>query len=167
MLKDCGGKFVILGHSECRKYACDTDEIVNKKIKMALGQKLTPIFCIGESQELRQKNNYFDFIKNQIENGIPKNTNIKELIIAYEPVWSIGTGIVPSIAQIEEMAEFIKKTITENKDLKIKNYQILYGGSTNKENSKEIINAKNIDGLLVGGASLNADEFFEIIKLAA
>ena len=162
MLKDCGCEYVILGHSERRQYFNETDQIIAKKINAALEVDLTPILCIGESKELRQNNSYLDFIEKQIADNIPTNLEIDDLIIAYEPIWSIGTGLIPTSKQIEEVAEFIKNKISANKN--IKNFAILYGGSVKKENSAEILAIKNINGLLVGGASLNDDEFFEIVK---
>ena len=162
MLKDCGCEYVILGHSERRQYFNESDQLIAKKINAALEVDLTPILCIGESKELRQNNSYLDFIGKQIENNITANLEIDNLIIAYEPIWSIGTGLVPTTNQIEEVAEFINSKISLNKN--IKNFAILYGGSVKKENSAGILAIKNIDGLLVGGASLKAEEFFEIAK---
>jgi len=162
MLKDCGCEYVILGHSERRQHLNESDQLIAKKISAGINAAITPILCIGESKELRQNNSYLNFIGKQIENNIPANLEIDNLIIAYEPIWSIGTGLIPSSKQIEEIAEFIKSKISANKN--IKNFAILYGGSVKKENSAEILAINNIDGLLVGGASLNADEFFEIVK---
>lgn len=164
MLKDCGCEYVILGHSERRQYLKESDQLIAKKINAAIDADLIPILCIGESKELRQNNSYHDFIGKQIENSISADLEIENLIIAYEPIWSIGTGLVPTIKQIEEVAEYIKNKIAVNKN--IKNFAILYGGSVKKENSAEILAIKNIDGLLVGGASLNADEFFEIVNIS-
>ncbi len=162
MLKDCGCEYVILGHCERRQYLNESDQLIARKVSAAIDANLTPILCIGESKNLRQNNSYLDFIGKQIENNIPVNLEIDNLIIAYEPVWSIGTGLVPTIKEIEEIAEFIKSKISANKN--IKNFAILYGGSVKKENSAEILAINNIDGLLVGGASLKADEFFEIVN---
>lgn len=159
MLVDAGCKYVILGHSERRKYHLETDEIVNKKITAALKNKLIPILCVGESLEIREEKKYLDFVKKQINNSIPKNIEIENLIIAYEPIWSIGTGKVPTTAEIGEMADFIKSEIENNSEFKINNFQIIYGGSTNAENTKEIMSVKNISGMLVGGSSLKAAEF--------
>ena len=165
-LHDCGCKYVILGHSERRQYHFESNQIVAAKAKTALEQGLIPVICIGESKKLRKDNNYLPFLKEQIENSIPDNINIEKLIIAYEPVWSIGSGLIPQNSQIEEAADFIKEVLDNNKKLQIKNYTILYGGSVNKDNAGSILKIKNINGLLVGSASLEAKQFFDIIKLA-
>jgi len=165
-LKDAGCNYVILGHSERRQYHFESDETVNAKVKTALENNLMPILCIGESLEIREENKYLDFIKKQIDGSIPQNIEIENLIIAYEPIWSIGTGKIPSIAQIDEMANFIKDEVEKNKNIKVKNSKILYGGSTNSKNAKEIMAVKNISGMLVGGASLKADEFSQMAKLS-
>jgi triosephosphate isomerase len=166
MLHDAGCKYVILGHSERRKNHFESDEIVQKKIVTALKNKLVPILCIGESLELREENKYLDFIKSQILSSIPKNIEIEQLIIAYEPIWSIGTGKIPSKDQISEMADFIVGEIKNNKDLKINGLRILYGGSTNSQNTAEIMSVNNVSGMLVGGASLKAKEFAQMAVLA-
>ena len=165
-LRDAGCDFVILGHSERRANHHESNEIIAKKVTIAVEQELTPILCVGESQELRQANKYLGFIEEQINNSAPKGFEMEELIIAYEPIWSIGTGIIPTTDQISEMAKFITDILKKNKDIKAKNYRILYGGSTKKSNAAEILAVENINGLLIGGASLDADEFFEIVKLA-
>lgn len=162
MLVDAGCKYVILGHSERRKYQFESNELVSKKVTTALNNKLIPILCVGESLEARENNQYFDIIKEQIQNSLPKNTEIDHLIIAYEPVWSIGTGKIPTIEEIAQMAQFIKDTITQNQDCTIKNIQIIYGGSTNSKNTVQIMSAQNINGLLVGGASLKSEEFYQM-----
>ncbi len=167
MLHDAGCNYVILGHSERRQNHFETNEVVNKKVQVALKNKLIPILCIGESLDLREGDKYLDFIKEQIANSIPQNIDIENLIIAYEPIWSIGTGKIPSKDQINEMADFIKNEVEKNKKFKINNLRILYGGSTNKDNTKEIMSVKNISGMLVGGASLKAQEFAAMSLLAA
>ncbi len=167
MLKDAGCNYVIIGHSERRRHHFENNEIVRKKALAALDQELLPILCIGESLELRQNGNYLNFIKEQIENSIPKDTDVNDLVIAYEPVWSIGTGKVPSISDISEVADFIWQEISGNKDFaKIKNFRIVYGGSVTLDNSKEILEINNIAGLLIGGASLKADIFANIVNLS-
>jgi triosephosphate isomerase (TIM) len=167
MLKDAGCNYVIIGHSERRQHHFENNEIVRKKALAALDQDLLPILCVGESLELRQNGNYLNFIKEQIENSIPKDTDVNDLVIAYEPVWSIGTGKVPSISDISEVADFIWQEISSNKDFaKIKNFRIAYGGSVNLDNSKEILEINNIAGLLIGGASLKADIFANIVNLS-
>ncbi len=163
MLKDCGAWYAILGHSERRQHHSESDKIVAAKITAAVKHELVPVLCVGESKEQREKGGYGEFILNQIEHSLPKDLAMKRLIVAYEPIWSIGSGVVPTVAQIEEIAELISKKLRDNKN--ISEFQILYGGSVNGENSGEILAAKNVNGLLVGGASLDANEFFKIVSL--
>lgn len=162
MLKDCGAYYVILGHSERRQFQFEKNEIIAKKLAAAVKQDLIPILCVGESKEKRDSGEFADFIISQVQNSIPRDLEINKLVLAYEPIWSIGSGILPTIAQIEEVAILIKKELLENKN--IKHFKIIYGGSVNRKNSGEILKTSNIDGLLVGGASLDADEFFAIIE---
>ncbi len=163
MLKDAGCKYVIIGHSERRQYHFESNDIVKNKALTALHSNLTPILCIGESLELRQERKYLDFIKEQINGSIPKNIEIDDLIVAYEPIWSIGTGKIPSVSDISEVADFIYNEISQNKEFsKVKNIRVLYGGSVNLENSAEILAINNISGLLIGGASLKGDIFAKI-----
>jgi triosephosphate isomerase len=161
-LKEVGAKYVILGHSERRQHNFESDDVVAEKIIQATKQNLVPILCVGESKEKRQNNNYQDFINNQLKNSLPKNTKIDDLIIAYEPIWSIGSGKTPTTNQIAEIAELITKNISHNKN--IKNFRVIYGGSVNSKNAQEILQTQSIKGLLVGGASLEEDEFFNILN---
>jgi triosephosphate isomerase len=162
MLKDCGAYYVILGHSERRQFQFESNELIAKKVMCAVKQDLIPILCVGESKKQRDSETFAEFIADQIENSIPKDLIINKLVLAYEPIWSIGSGVLPTITQIEEVATLIKAKLSQNKN--IKHFKIAYGGSANAKNSGEILKAKNIDGLLVGGASLDADEFFGIVK---
>lgn len=161
MVKDSGAEYVILGHSERRQFYHETDDVVAKKIDQAVRGKLIPILCIGESKEQRDKNEFKEFLRKQIENSIPQNLKIEQLILAYEPIWSIGTGVVPTCGEIAETLEFIREELLKNKN--ISGFKILYGGSANAENSKEILETRNVDGLLVGGASLDAEGFYRMI----
>ncbi|MDA9818134.1 triose-phosphate isomerase [Flavobacteriaceae bacterium] len=161
MLLECGCKFVILGHSERRKYHNEDNDIIAKKIGAAVENNLVPILCVGERLELRKDRQHYDFIAKQIDEAIDKNLIIENLIIAYEPIWSIGTDLTPEISQIDEMAQFIREKISKYNN--VKNFNILYGGSVKSSNSKKILGVKSVDGLLVGNASLNADEFTKII----
>lgn len=165
-LSDAGCKYVILGHCERRKYHYESDEIVNKKCQTALKNGLIPVVCIGETLEIREKKQHLEFVRNQILHSIPKSLEIKDLIIAYEPVWSIGTGVVPTIDEIAEMVNFIKGEITKNTEFKISNLKILYGGSTNQNNTAKIMKIDNVSGLLVGGSSLKAEEFAQMCILS-
>lgn len=158
-LRDVGCKYVILGHSERRLNACETNEIIGKKLKTAVENNLIPIFCVGESKEIRGAKTYLDFVANQIKESL-LTANFENLVIAYEPIWSIGSGVLPSVEEISEVVEFVKKLIAQNFSNQVKNLSVLYGGSVTSQNSGEIL--KVCDGLLVGKASLEADEFLLI-----
>ncbi len=169
MLKDCGCEFVIIGHSERRKYFGETDEIVNKKIRAALSGSLIPIVCIGESLKERESNLTIEVVKKQLKGGLRELTDeqISKIIIAYEPVWAIGTGKTATPLQAEEVHCFIRKWIEEVFSSKIaENLRILYGGSVKPSNIKELMVQDDIDGALVGGASLKVESFAEIVKNA-
>jgi triosephosphate isomerase len=155
-IKDAGCSYVLLGHSERRKYNFETDEIINKKAIKSLSNNITPIICVGENLENRQAGDYKNIIKSQIEKCL-KNLDLSKIIIAYEPVWAIGTGLNASNFQIEEVHNYILE-ITNKADLKI-----LYGGSVNEKNYEEILNLNSVSGVLVGGASLVADKFLKIM----
>lgn len=162
MLHDIGARYVILGHSERRKYFCETDEIINKKIYKALENNLKIIFCVGESLEIRENGNVNDWIEGQIKNslkGILKE-NLKNIAVAYEPIWAIGTGKAINAESADDMGKFIKKCLADNFGSET---AVLYGGSVKPSNASEFIKSGNIDGLLVGGASLSADSFAEIV----
>ncbi len=164
MLKDLNVEYVIIGHSERRKYFYETDEIINRKIKACIDENLNVIFCIGETIEERQANKTFDILKRQIEKGLEGITNPEAIVLAYEPVWAIGTGIVASEAQIEEAHAFIRKRLKEFYSDKADKIRILYGGSVTPENIYSIMNTENVDGVLVGGASLDPVKFSKIVK---
>lgn len=159
LLRDVGCKYVILGHSERRINNCETNEIIAKKLQMAKENNLIPIFCVGESKEIRGQKAHLNFVENQIKESLFA-TSFENLVIAYEPIWSIGSGILPSENEILEMVEFIKKLIAQNFSNQVKNLLVLYGGSVNSQNSGDIL--KICDGLLVGKASLEASEFVAI-----
>ncbi len=155
MLQKVGCQYVILGHSERREKYFESDEIVAKKIRAAVEKNLTPIICCGESKEVRNRGEHLDFVAKQLASVLSSDLNLEKIIIAYEPIWSIGTGVIPTLAQISEMMELIKKTIG-------KTCFTLYGGSVTSQNSGEILSAAGVDGLLIGKASLDADEFVKI-----
>jgi len=167
MLKDCGCEFVILGHSERRKYFAETDGIINKKVKAALEVGLKPICCIGETLEEREAGKTIDVVKTQLTGclaGIEIGDALN-LVIAYEPVWAIGTGKNATAAQAEEVHKFIRTWISENLSQGVANaVRILYGGSVKPANTKELMSEEDVDGALVGGASLEASSFVEIVK---
>jgi len=169
MIRSVGCEFVIIGHSERRKYFSETDEIVNKKIKRALQSNLIPIVCIGESLDERQTNQTKDVIKVQLQNGLQglSKEEIKKIILAYEPVWAIGTGKTATPEQAIEVHQFIRGTIKQWYDDKVsQSIRIQYGGSVNESNARELLSQPDIDGALVGGASLKSESFFEIIFAA-
>jgi len=167
MVKDTGCEYVIVGHSERRKYFSETDESVNKKAKAVLGIGLTPIICIGETLEEREQDKTMEVIKTQLEGSLASFAALDVLnsVIAYEPVWAIGTGKTASGDQAEEVHAFIRRWLTEKytEDTSSK-IRILYGGSVKPQNIRELMQKDNIDGALVGGASLKADSFSAIVK---
>lgn len=165
MLVDAGVKYVILGHSERRQYFAETDETVNKKVKKALEHNLIPIMCCGESLKQREQGITIDFIRTQIKcglNGISKEDIVK-VIIAYEPIWAIGTGKTATSTEAEEVCAAIRKVISEMYDAETaETIRIQYGGSVNGKNAAELFSMPDIDGGLVGGASLK-EEFKDIV----
>lgn len=169
MLKGAGCEFVILGHSERRAIFNESDPLINKKIKKAISSGLRPIFCVGETLEQRENGVTKDVIKTQVNGGLKdvSTEEIKNLIIAYEPVWAIGTGRNATPEQAQEVHEFIRALIKEKYSEQISdNLIIQYGGSVKPDNAKDLLSQKDIDGALVGGASLKADSFLGIIKAA-
>lgn len=167
MIKSLGAEYVIVGHSERRQYFGDTDEIIGIKLAQAYKNNLIPIFCCGESLGERMEGNYSDVVKSQIINSLIRveKSNIVKTVIAYEPVWAIGTGQTATPAQAQSMHAFIRQTLADlYGDAIAGEISILYGGSVNAANSAELFSAKDIDGGLVGGASLKAEDFKTIIK---
>lgn len=167
MLKSVGCEYVILGHSERRNIFGESDEMINNKIKKALSACLKPIFCVGELLEERENGSTNEVVKRQILKGLKgiSEDEMKKIIIAYEPVWAIGTGKTASPAQAQAVHEFIRDLIEIEYSLETANdVTIQYGGSVKPENAKELILQKDIDGALVGGACLKADSFLGIIK---
>ena len=167
MLKDIQAKVVLVGHSERRIYNKETDSIVNKKIFQALKNGLTVVLCIGETKNERENNKTFEVIEKQLRVSLKDlyANELKSIIIAYEPIWSIGTGLTASEQQIKEVCLFIRKILQDmfNEAVSIET-KILYGGSVNNNNISKILKIKNIDGVLVGGASLIYEEFAKICK---
>ena len=167
MLNSIGIKYVIIGHSERREYYYESDEIIKNKIFQAINNNIIPIFCFGETFEARENKSYYNCVESQIEKSLFRlNSNqISNIILAYEPVWAIGTGKVPELNEIEQMHKFIREKIKSKYDKLIsRNISILYGGSVNSSNAKNIFNLPNVNGGLIGGASLNSDEFLRIVK---
>ena len=158
-LKEIGCDYVILGHSERRQIFKETNDHIKKCSEAAINANLTPIICVGESLDDRNNKKALDFVKEQILNSTPVTKN--EIIIAYEPIWSIGTGIIPSKEEIFEMHDFIKKIAYSLLNAKVK---VLYGGSVNLNNLEEVLSVNNVDGILVGGASLKVKDFLAIYE---
>lgn len=160
MLKDLGCQYVIVGHSERRRYFGETDEIINKKIQASLKARLIPILCIGETKEERKKGQTFKILKKQLQLATKNISNIEHrtsnIIIAYEPIWAIGTGIPCNPEDVREVRDFIREQFLQ--------LRVLYGGSVNSKNAASFVKIAKMDGLLVGGASLKAEEFIKIIK---
>jgi len=167
MLKDIGCKFVIIGHSERRQYFGETDETVNKRIFAALKAGLFPIVCVGETLEQRESDKTFSVIETQTKNGLKGLSveQMKNIVVAYEPVWAIGTGKTATPAQAQEVHAFIRKLLKDLFGAEISAItRILYGGSVKPDNMKELMECEDIDGGLVGGASLEAESFAKIVK---
>ncbi|MDR0822487.1 MAG: triose-phosphate isomerase [Endomicrobium sp.] len=168
MLKDAGCSFVLIGHSERRQYFGETDESVNKKTKAAFAAELIPVVCVGETLEEREKNITFKVIEKQVRNGLKDlhGDCAKIVVIAYEPVWAIGTGKTASPDQAQEVHAFIRKIYDDMYKGAGEQIRILYGGSVKPDNVSTLMQQPDIDGGLVGGASLDADSFTKLAKFA-
>lgn len=167
MVASTGAKYVILGHSERRAYYHETPELLKEKVKLALANGLTPIFCIGEVLEEREANKHFEVVKSQVEESLFELSpeDFSKIVLAYEPVWAIGTGKTATADQAQEIHAFIRKTLAEKYGQEIAdNTSILYGGSCNAGNAKELFSNPDVDGGLIGGASLGVDKFMPIIE---
>lgn len=167
MIKSVGAEYVILGHSERRQYFDETDEVLSEKVKAALKYGLQPIFCIGESLEERNSEKHFEVIKLQLEKGLfdLSETDFQRIVIAYEPVWAIGTGLTATPQQAQEVHAFIRNEIAERYSAALaEEISILYGGSCNPKNAAELFSQADIDGGLIGGASLKSRDFTDIVK---
>ena len=167
MVASTGAKYVILGHSERRAYYHETPQILKEKVLLALANNLTPIFCIGEVLEEREAERHFDVVKSQIEESLfdLSAEDFSKIVLAYEPVWAIGTGKTATAAQAQEIHAFIRKTLAGKYGSEVAdNTSILYGGSCNASNAKELFSNPDVDGGLIGGASLGVDKFMPIIE---
>ncbi len=168
MIKSVGATAVILGHSERRAYYGETNEILSDKLKITLNKELMPIFCVGEVLEEREAEKHFEVVKSQIANVLfdLSEADFKKVIIAYEPVWAIGTGKVATPEQAQEIHAFIRKIIAEKFGQQIADdVTILYGGSCKPANADGLFSQPDIDGGVIGGASLVADDFIELLKI--
>jgi len=167
MLSDIGVKMCIVGHSERRQYFSESDDFISEKVRSLLDVKINPILCVGETLEERENNKIFDIIEGQMKNCLSsvKEDDILRVLIAYEPVWAIGTGRNATPEQAEEVHKFIRSIISDIYDDKIsEEIRIMYGGSVNPSNAYNLMSMKNIDGALVGGASIKSDDFCEILN---
>ncbi len=169
MLKDVGCRYVIVGHSERRQYFGETDQTVNRKLKAALEAELTPICCIGESLEEREQGKTLARVGKQLEDGLAGLSPLtgEQLVLAYEPVWAIGTGLTATPQQAQEVHAFIRSLLREIVGAGAEEIRILYGGSVTPDNAATLMAQPDLDGALVGGASLKADAFLKIIAAAA
>jgi len=164
MLRDIGCEYVIIGHSERRQYFKETNEMIAKKIKAVVEQGLKPILCIGERLEEREAGQTFEIVKKQLFGGLSLIKNIENIAIAYEPVWAIGTGKTALPYQAQEVHAYLRRLLIEKwGEERAKMVRILYGGSVKPQNIKELMAEEDIDGALVGGASLKAESFIKII----
>ncbi|MCC3155624.1 triose-phosphate isomerase [Hymenobacter sp. 15J16-1T3B] len=167
LLASIGTEYVILGHSERRQYFHEDDELLSQKLKAALAAGLKPIFCVGESLETREADETFRFIEKQLKDGLfhLSNEEFAQVVIAYEPIWAIGTGKTATSAQAQEVHAFIREQVARAYDAEAAtNTTILYGGSANAQNARELFSQPDVDGGLIGGASLKSRDFTEIIK---
>ena len=166
MVKSTGAAYVILGHSERREYYCETSAILNSKVELALANGLTPIYCCGEALDVRNANEQNAYVQQQLEETVFNLSaeDFAKIVIAYEPIWAIGTGVTASTEQAQEMLAFIRTLIAEKFGKEMaENTSILYGGSCNAKNAPELFAQPDIDGGLIGGASLKAEDFKAII----
>ena len=166
MLVSAGCKYVIIGHSERRQYFNETDETVNKRIKAAFDNDLIPVMCVGESEKERESKNTFSVLDKQVKKGLEDFSadNLKRLVIAYEPVWAIGTGKTATSEQAQEVHRFLRSVLEKSfGNMLAKSIRILYGGSVKPNNIAELMAMPDVDGALVGGASLDPETFSKIV----
>ena len=156
----------IVGHSERRTLFNEIDLVINDKVNRLIENDIVPVFCFGEPIEERKSGSYYNFIENQINDGLKglRKDKVNKLVVAYEPIWAIGTGEVASLENIVEVLVFVKNIISKKPFFNEDNIKFIYGGSVSPDNAQEILNSKIIDGVLVGGASLDATKFVDIIK---
>lgn len=167
MIKSTGAEYVIIGHSERRDYYKEDDALLARKVDLVLSKGLKPIFCIGEVLEERESEKHFEVVSGQLEKGIfhLSSDQFAEVVIAYEPVWAIGTGKTASPGQAQEMHAFIRKQLTGKYGSEVAdNTSILYGGSCKPSNARELFANPDVDGGLIGGASLKAEDFIQIVN---
>ena len=165
-LKKLDIEYAIVGHSERRTLFNEVDSVINDKVNRLIDSDIVPIFCFGESIDERKSGTYLNFIENQINDGLKglRKDKVNKLVVAYEPIWAIGTGEVASLENIVEVLDFVKNIISKKPFFNEDNIKFIYGGSVSPDNAQEILNSKIVDGALVGGASLDATKFVDIIK---
>lgn len=168
MLKSIGCDYVIIGHSERRAIFGETDDLINRKLIACIAKGIIPVLCIGETLQERETGKTFDVLERQLEIGLSgiEATSLSNIVIAYEPVWAIGTGVAASIAQVDEAHNWLRSYLINKYENIGNNVLILYGGSVNVSNSIDILSLTNVNGALIGGASLKADSFVNIYNIA-
>jgi triosephosphate isomerase len=164
MLVDVGSQAVILGHSERREYHNESNKLIHDKVSNALGTDLLTIVCLGESLFQKKRGNTLRVIGEQLRKSLPDNINVKNIVIAYEPIWAIGSGLIPENDDIYKVHHFISQKLISRYGNKAKKIKILYGGSVNKKNASAILSIQYVDGALVGGASLKFSDFKAILE---
>lgn len=170
MLAKLGCSYVVVGHSERREYHAESDELVNRKVRATLKNEMTPILCVGERLEIRDAGGHVGHCTSQLVNGLKglKAEQVRQVVIAYEPVWAIGTGKVATAADAQEVCAALRAALTDKYGTEVADeVRVLYGGSVKSSNIGELVGQTDIDGALVGGASLNADEFARLSAIAA
>ena len=165
-LKKLDIEYAIVGHSERRTLFNEVDSVINDKVNRLIDSEIVPIFCFGESIDERKSGTYLNFIENQINEGLKglRKDKVKKLVVAYEPIWAIGTGEVASLENIVEVLDYVKNIINKKPFFNDDNIKFIYGGSVSSDNAEDILNSKIVDGALVGGASLDPNKFLDIIK---
>lgn len=167
MLLDAGASLVIVGHSERREGFAESDADVKTKAEAALAAGLKVILCVGEPKEVRESGAAIDFVLAQVAGSLPDDFDPADFAIAYEPIWAIGTGLVPTVEDVAAMHDALRGALEARVGAKAEGVRLLYGGSVNGDNAAELLNASNVDGALVGGASLSAAKFNPILSAAA
>lgn len=165
MIADCFGTFVIVGHSERRSDHGESDSLVRSKAEAAHAADLTAIICIGETADERKNGQTLEVLKRQLVGSVPDGATAERTVIAYEPIWAIGTGVTPTVEDIAEAHAFMRRELTDRFGAEGKAMRILYGGSVNPSNAKQLMAVDNVDGALVGGASLKAEDFLAIYRV--
>ncbi|MEM8661054.1 MAG: triose-phosphate isomerase [Pseudomonadota bacterium] len=167
MLSDIGCQWVILGHSERRQYHSESDNLVAAKLAAAIAAGLKPIVCVGETREQREEGEAESLVASQLSGALAEQGNLSGLVVAYEPVWAIGTGLTATPEQAQEMHAFIRGKLEDLDAIDAEATRVLYGGSVKPDNASALFAQKDIDGALVGGASLKADDFLTIVRAEA